>query len=286
MAVHPRSAFGASSSSGHRPQPGEAASAAARFEAPRVDATPDWQARWRELVQGVVRVHTERGERQLLASLAHPKEPTVLAFVNAHAMNSAAQSRKFFEALMSADIVLRDGAGMAILLRLLNQTPGLNLNGTDLIPKILRLYAGRPIALFGTQDPYLCRARERVTNELAPGSTVLTAHGFLETIDYVHLAARHKPDLIVLGMGMPRQEEVACVLRHAVGYRCLIVCGGAIIDFMGGKTSRAPAWMRRTGLEWAYRLALEPRRLFRRYVVGNPVFLARSLALARRTLRP
>jgi hypothetical protein len=243
-----------------------------------------WQSRWRELVQGVVRVHTGRGEQQLLESLAHPQEPQILAFVNAHAMNSAAASKKFFDAIMSADIVLRDGIGMAILLRLLNQPPGLNLNGTDLIPKILRLYAGRQIALFGTQDPYLRRAREKVMNQLAPGSSVLTTHGFLETGDYVHLAATHKPDLIVLGMGMPRQEEVACVLRNAVGYPCLIVCGGAIIDFMGGKTSRAPAWMRKTGLEWAYRLALEPKRLFHRYVVGNPVFLARALSLARATI--
>jgi hypothetical protein len=243
-----------------------------------------WQPRWRELVQGIVRVHTGRGERQLLDTLAHPKEPTVLAFANAHAMNSVVQSKKFFDAIMSADIVLRDGIGMAILLKLLNQSPGLNLNGTDLIPKILRLYAGRQIALFGTQDPYLRRARERVMKHLAPGSPVLTTHGFLETADYVHLAAKHRPDLIVLGMGMPRQEEVACVLRHAVGYPCLIVCGGAIIDFMGGKTARAPAWMRKTGLEWLFRLLLEPRRLFQRYVVGNPVFLARALMLARATI--
>jgi N-acetylglucosaminyldiphosphoundecaprenol N-acetyl-beta-D-mannosaminyltransferase len=244
---------------------------------------PDWQPRWRQLVQGVVRVHTGRGEQQLLETLSHPTEPIVLAFVNAHAMNSVAVSKKFFDALMSADIVLRDGAGMAILLRLLNQAPGLNLNGTDLIPKILKQYAGRSIALFGTQDPYLRSAREKVTNQLAPGSRVVTTHGFLETVDYVKLASQYRPELIVLGMGMPKQEEVACTLRAAVGYPCLIVCGGAIIDFMGGKTVRAPAWIRSTGLEWAYRLAQEPKRLFHRYVIGNPVFLARALTLARRS---
>jgi exopolysaccharide biosynthesis WecB/TagA/CpsF family protein len=245
----------------------------------------DWQLRWRELVQGVVRVHTQHGEQQLLETLANPKEPTVLAFVNAHAMNSAAGSRRFYESLMAADVVLRDGIGMAILLRLLNQSPGLNLNGTDLIPKILKLYAGRSVALFGTQDPYLRKAREKVTTQLAPGSRCVTTHGFLETTDYIKLAIAHRPELIVLGMGMPKQEEVACTLRAAVGYPCLIVCGGAIIDFMGGKTSRAPAWLRSSGMEWAYRLALEPKRLFQRYVVGNPVFLARALTLARSSMR-
>jgi exopolysaccharide biosynthesis WecB/TagA/CpsF family protein len=245
----------------------------------------EWQPRWRELVQGVVRVHTENGEKQLLETLSQPKEPTVLAFINAHAMNSAAVSRRFYESLMSADIVLRDGIGMAILLRLLNQSPGLNLNGTDLIPKILGLYAGRSIALFGTEEPYLRKAREKVVTKLAPGSRCVTTHGFMETTDYIKLASAHRPELIVLGMGMPKQEEVACTLRAAGGYPCLIVCGGAIIDFMGGKTSRAPAWMRKTGLEWAYRLALEPKRLFQRYVMGNPVFLARAFALARSSMR-
>jgi N-acetylglucosaminyldiphosphoundecaprenol N-acetyl-beta-D-mannosaminyltransferase len=247
-------------------------------------AEGEWQARWRELVQGVVRVRTDRGEQQLLDQLAHPTEATVVAFVNAHAMNSAAVSKKFFDALLSADLLLRDGIGMAILLRLLNQTPGLNLNGTDLIPRLMGLYAGRSVALFGTQEPYLRRARQRVMT-LSPGATCITTHGFRETEDYIHLAATHKPELIVLGMGMPRQEEVASMLRAAVGYPCLIVCGGAIIDFMGGRTSRAPSWMRTAGLEWLYRLTLEPRRLFQRYVIGNPLFIARALSLVVASMR-
>jgi N-acetylglucosaminyldiphosphoundecaprenol N-acetyl-beta-D-mannosaminyltransferase len=245
----------------------------------------EWTARWQQLIRGITRVQSGAGEEQLLHSLEKPTEPLVLAFVNAHAMNSAAAEREFFEALMGADLVLRDGIGMAILMRMLNQAPGLNLNGTDLIPKILARYAGRSIALFGTQEPYLSRAREAVQTRLAPASDCIAAHGFLDNEAYLNLAAQHRPSLIVLGMGMPRQEEVAVLLRAALGYPCLIVCGGAIIDFIGNKTSRAPGWMRRTGLEWAYRLALEPKRLFKRYVLGNPLFLARSLWLAVQSLR-
>lgn len=239
-----------------------------------------WQPRWQELVKGIVRVHSVCGQDQLIESLSRPGEPTVLAFVNAHAMNSAAVSQEFFSALMSADLLLRDGAGMAILMRLLNQAPGLNLNGTDLIPKLLSRYAGRTIALFGTQDPYLARAQAAVVSQIAPRSPCVVAHGFLDTAHYVRLAAAHRPSVIVLGMGMPRQEEVAAVLRAALGFPCLIICGGAIVDFLGGKTSRAPGWMRSAGLEWLYRLALEPRRLFRRYVIGNPLFVSRALSLA------
>lgn len=241
---------------------------------------PGWQGDWRELVRTLLRVESPQEKRALLDHLAVPSRPTVLAFVNAHAMNSAAASRPFFDALRSADVVLRDGSGMAILLKLLGVRPGLNLNGTDLIPEIVRRYDGRPIALFGTQDPYLSRACERVADALAPQSRCITADGFLPASEYLARAATHAPALIVLGMGMPRQEQVARELRAALHHPCLIVCGGAIIDFLGDKTPRAPRWLRAVGMEWLYRLGLEPRRLFARYVLGNPLFVLRALRLA------
>lgn len=245
-----------------------------------VDAMPDWRQRWVLLVRKIVRVHTDAEKGQLLDSLIHPAKPFVLAFANAHAMNSLAASKPFFDALCSADMVLRDGSGMASLFKLLGLPPGLNLNGTDLIPQLIRLFDGRTIALFGTENPYLAQGFQVVERELAPRSKCVSEHGFLDVDAYVELAARHQPALIVLGMGMPRQEEVAAVLRAQLTWPCMIVCGGAIIDFLGGRTPRAPQWMRRTGLEWVFRLAMEPRRLFQRYVIGNPLFLTRAMRLA------
>ena len=77
-------------------------------------------------------------------------------------------------------------------------------------------------------------------------------------------------------------------LRDALDLPCLVICGGAIVDFLGGRVRRAPGWLRRLGLEWLWRLAQEPRRLFMRYVVGNPMFLWRSARLSRqmRSVRP
>ncbi|MBA2964529.1 MULTISPECIES: WecB/TagA/CpsF family glycosyltransferase [Ramlibacter] len=245
----------------------------------------DWQTRWYQLVRSMARVHSQEGEEQLCEWLLRPGEPRVLAFVNAHAMNQVAESDPFYQALMSADVVVRDGIGVFLLMRLLNQPAGQNLNGTDLIPKLLQEADGLPIALFGTREPWLRAARQNVRQTLAPNSPCVTANGFLELGDYIHLAAQQRPRVIVLGMGMPRQEEVAIALRAALGYPCLIVCGGAIIDFLGGKVPRAPRWMRRTGLEWAFRLGREPRRLWNRYVHGNPLFLGRALRMATRSLR-
>lgn len=247
---------------------------------PSAESAHDWRGRWSLLLAKIERVQSPAQEQTLLAELSQPRAPTVLAFANAHAMNSMAVSAPFFDAMQSADRVLRDGSGMATLFKLLRMEPGLNLNGTDLIPQLIRAFDGRGIALFGTREPYLEKASQRVREEFAPHSELIHAHGFLDAHAYALLAGEHRPALIVLGMGMPRQEEVAAQLRAVLGFPCLIVCGGAIIDFLGGKTPRAPLWMRKAGVEWVYRLALEPRRLFQRYVVGNPLFLTRALRLA------
>jgi N-acetylglucosaminyldiphosphoundecaprenol N-acetyl-beta-D-mannosaminyltransferase len=241
--------------------------------------------RWYQLVRSMARVNTPRGEDQLLDWLLRPGEARVLAFVNAHAMNLVAESEPFYQSLMSADVVVRDGIGVSMLMQLCNQAPGQNLNGTDLIPKLLARANGLPLALFGTREPWLAQARNVVCQQLAPDSSCVVAHGFLQLQDYIRVAALHRPRVIVLGMGMPKQEEVAVALRAALGSPCLIICGGAIIDFLGGKVPRAPRWIRRAGLEWAFRLGREPRRLWDRYVRGNPVFLKRSLAIAARSLR-
>ena len=85
-------------------------------------------------------------------------------------------------------------------------------------------------------------------------------------------------------MGMPKQEIIAARMRDELTHPVLIVNGGAILDFLGGKVSRAPRFMTNSGTEWLYRLLLEPRRLARRYVIGIPEFFA-HIARARLALR-
>jgi N-acetylglucosaminyldiphosphoundecaprenol N-acetyl-beta-D-mannosaminyltransferase len=239
-----------------------------------------WQQRWLAILNKTQVVTTTHAVDQLLDTLAHPVNCHVLAFVNAHAMNSSAEAVNFYEALISADTVLRDGSGMALLYRLLGREPGLNLNGTDLIPKIISRFNGRPISLYGTTEPFLSTAAQVMSRTLCSGSKIAVSDGFSNPATYVELAAAQQPALIVLGMGMPKQEIVARLLRNNSHSPCLIVCGGAIVDFLGRRTRRAPKLLRILGLEWAFRLMLEPRRLFSRYVLGNPIFVWRSLRLS------
>lgn len=234
-----------------------------------------WQNSWKTVIGKLQVVGDLTQEQRLLEALCQPEAPTVLGFVNAHAMNLVAGHADYCKALSSADVLLRDGAGMAILFRRLGLDPGLNMNGTDFIPKLLVAFKGRRVAFWGTQEPFLSQAVQ--CSEARFGVLPVSVHdGFADVDTYLELARATQPELIVLGMGMPKQEAVAARLM-ARGGPCLIVCGGAILDFLGGKVSRAPLWLRRLGGEWIFRLMREPKRLFMRYVVGNPLFLLRTL---------
>ena len=239
-----------------------------------------WKSRWTSIVEKTRVVRSPDEERALLHALVNGNSPRILGFVNAHAMNVSAANEPFFEAVVSADVLLRDGLGMAMLYRTLEKDPGLNMNGTDFIPKVLAAFRGRRVAFWGTEEPFVGEASERCERQF--GVQVVSAENGFEGVErYLHLARVQKPDLIVLGMGMPRQEHLARELVASAQNAPLIVCGGAVLDFMGGKVSRAPEWMRAVGAEWFYRLCHEPRRLFRRYVLGNPAFVVKLMVLRR-----
>lgn len=234
-----------------------------------------WLRRWQTIVQKLRVVSDSADEQALIEALSRAEAATVLGFVNAHAMNLVTANADYYDALSAADVLLRDGSGMAILFRRLGREPGLNMNGTDLIPKLLAAFKGRRVAFWGTEEPYLSQAVQHSETRFAV-NVVSAHHGFAPVETYLDLARQSQPELVVLGMGMPKQEAVAARLA-ASGEPCLVVCGGAILDFLGGKVTRAPQWMRRLGCEWVFRLASEPKRLFTRYVVGNPMFLLRTL---------
>lgn len=237
-------------------------------------STSRWQDNWQSIVQKI-RVVDDAGEEQaLIASLSRVERATVLGFVNAHAMNLVSGNDEYYRALSAADVLLRDGSGMAILFRRQGIEPGLNMNGTDLIPKLLSAFKGRRVAFWGTEEPWLGHAVQHSKQRFAV-DVVSAHHGFDPLQSYLDLARQTRPELVVLGMGMPKQEALAALLAGS-GEPCLVVCGGAILDFMGGKVSRAPQWMRRLGCEWVFRMLSEPKRLFTRYVVGNPLFLLRT----------
>ena len=235
-----------------------------------------------ELHRRISCIDDEAAHDDLLLALRHPTRPYVVSFVNAHAANLVWRSPALCESFLRSDLLLRDGIGVQLGLMAFGRSTGLNMNGTDFIPEIAGAYAGRRAALFGTCSPWLDRACEKL--EAAGVTVVASHHGFSPTQTYVDLAVMAEPDLIILAMGMPKQELIAGRLRDQLRHPVLIINGGAILDFLGERVSRAPRLMRGSGTEWLYRLLMEPRRLARRYVVGIPEFFA-HIARSRMMLR-
>ena len=206
------------------------------------------------------------------------KGGSILSFLNAHAFNLAAHDPEFRAALLSSHFLFRDGVGLKIAARLFQVDPGANLNGTDLIPALLPQLKGKKIALFGSPAGVVPNVAQDWSKKF--GLTIVDqADGFQGDAYYLQSVARSTPDVVILGMGMPKQEKLAVALSQQKDPPALIINGGAIFDFAAHIVPRAPKWMRSFGLEWAYRLSREPARLFRRYVLGNPAFLCRVVIL-------
>ena len=222
-------------------------------------------------------LHSEAEATHVLERLETVDCPTVLSFVNAQSINVARCNPQLLSSLLASSVLLRDGVGVSILLRLFGIAPGWNTNGTDFIPKLLERFKGRRVALIGTTEPYTSRA---AAHAASCGCKVsLISSGFCSPEFYVRAVRTARPELVILGMGTPKQEEVAELLAHKADCPMLVVNGGAILDRWAGRWRRAPVILRRVGAEWAFRLAQEPRRLSHRYLVGNLSFVGWALMI-------
>jgi len=216
----------------------------------------------------------------LLGRLIRDRHFTKVSFLNAHSANIAFGNDELAHAFADF-LILPDGIGVDIASKILHGASfPANLNGTDFVPAFLvATHMPLKVALLGASSDNL-EAAARKFSQIAPQHEFIVANdGFFRKEDEPRILSelkRIRPDVLLVAMGVPRQElwingnitEEHCTLPIAVG---------ALFDFMSGAIPRAPLWMRRTRLEWVFRLMLEPARLFDRYVVGNPLFLSRVL---------
>lgn len=222
-----------------------------------------------------------------MADIVKSGTPQVVAFCNAHTVNVARKDPGFSRAMNDA-LVLNDGAGIDIASKLLygRKFPA-NLNGTDLVPLFLQQFRTKlRVYLIGSAPGIAARAGQML-RRINPHLQIVGAdHGFFGPQDEGVLKDRIRladPDLVLVGMGQPQQELWAGRNVKALGTP--IICVGGLIDFLAEAAVRAPEWVRAARLEWTYRLYLEPRRLARRYLIGNITFLAQVANDARRGVR-
>jgi len=212
-----------------------------------------------------------------------------IAFLNAHSANIAWEDGSFRD-ILRGFTVLADGIGVDIAARRLHgRRFAANLNGTDFVPALLQAIE-RPlrVAVLGARRESGEKAVERLA-ALAPQHEFLyLGDGYFTKDSEQTVVARIgtlKPDILLVAMGVPMQEK--WMARHLAEAPCTVAIGvGALLDFLSGTATRAPLWMRRARVEWLYRLLREPRRLARRYLVGNPLFLRRVLRESARSRRP
>lgn len=206
-------------------------------------------------------------------------------FFNAHGVNVAHSDPEYREILRNATHVFPDGIGVRIAGILCGKRLRPDLNPTDLYPTLCNALQGTGIRMFllGCEPGIAEKARASAQSEYPGLSICGVHHGYLagEEEQRVITAIRDAgTDVLLVGMGVPKQEK--WVARNLEATNAKVALGiGALFEYHAGKARRAPRWMRRLGLEWLGRLIPgrgQPRRLWRRYLLGNLKFLWLALA--------
>ena len=241
--------------------------------APVVGEAPPTRLFGLDLVNG-----TRTGVACALADAAELGHRLTVQFINAHCVNVLEQDASYRAALQAADYLLPDGSGLTIAARLAGVDLGENLNGTDLFPEVCREAAARGVSVFLLGGaPGVASVAASAMRRLYPDLRIAgTRHGFWQEYEESALIAELNASgagILLVGMGVPRQEKWIAARRHRLSASVVMGVGG-LFDYYSGAIPRAPRLLRATGMEWVWRLAQEPKRLFARYILGNPVFLA------------
>lgn len=218
--------------------------------------------------------------------LASPVRGNVLlCLVNPNLLNIAATDALAERAVRAADLYIVDGVGCRLASRMRGVPMRTRFTGTDLFPRLFDdLDQPLKVFLYGASE----RSNEAAAKALGARHPMVRivgrVNGYVDPVTEALPKIRESgPDLLMLGLGQPLQEIFMAEHRHELNVKIAATCGG-MFDFFAGVKPRAPRVFRLIGLEWLFRLAIEPRRLFRRYVLGNPAFMIRSLAWLRRDL--
>jgi N-acetylglucosaminyldiphosphoundecaprenol N-acetyl-beta-D-mannosaminyltransferase len=200
--------------------------------------------------------------------------------VNANAFNVSQKDPEFYQALLKSDILLPDGVGALIAGRFLSGLKLKKISGYDLfIYEMAQLnQSGGRCFFLGSSENVLNLIRLRAGSEYQnvkigsyspPYKPVFSNE---ENKSMLVAINSFSPDVLFVGMTAPKQEKWAAEHFDEINAKH-ICCIGAVFDFYAGRIKRAPQWMIRFGLEWFYRLIKEPKRMWRRYIVGNSQFL-------------
>jgi exopolysaccharide biosynthesis WecB/TagA/CpsF family protein len=232
---------------------------------------------WRDILGISVAVMSMEEALALLESRIAAGAFMPLAFLNANNANIANKNAELKSAFAKF-LVVADGVGVDMAsLALHGRMFPANLNGTDLVPRLLRRIQ-RPlkVALIGARRDVADCARDAFQTMCPQHTVSVISDGYFSAADEPRILRQleaERPDVLLVAMGVPRQE--LWIAKNLSAKHCTApIAVGALFDIFTGTVPRAPGWMLALRIEWLYRLWREPKRLWRRYIIGNPVFLA------------
>jgi exopolysaccharide biosynthesis WecB/TagA/CpsF family protein len=256
------------------------------------DSALKWSRRFDVFGVQVSAITYDAAEREILEA-AKRNVPAVVSHHDVRALVDASREAHLREVANSFQIIAPDGQPIRWALNLLYGT-GLRdpITGTDLMRRLCERAAqeGVSIYLYGS-TPDVIASLQAALSEQYPGLRLAGAESppFRtlspeEDRDTVQRINQSGAGIVFVALGYPKQDRFAYEHRHSI--QAVQICVGAAFDFLSGRKTRAPRWMQRWGLEWSYRLVKEPRRLWRRYLVANTVFLTKFASAAIRRYLP
>ncbi len=215
--------------------------------------------------------------------LARKPGSHLVCYVNTDCVNQAVFDRRYRAILQAADLVYADGTGVVWASRLTDRPLPERITLGDALPDLCRVAAMRGLRLFflGGRPGAAHRAADSLQGQV-PGLQIVGAeHGFFTPEEEAAVIAainQASPDILLVGMGVPKQEK--WLWQHRDQLRVPVLWGvGAVFEYFAGDAPRAPVWLRRLGFEGAFRLLIGPPRLWKRYLLGNAFFVLRVAAL-------
>lgn len=210
-------------------------------------------------------------------SLIADGEPHYMIVVNAAKVVAASRNERLWRVIVNADLVTADGMSVVWASRLLRQPVKGRVTGIDLFERLVAHAALRGFSVYflGASEESVQGVVARFTKEHAGLRVAGYRNGYFEELEserVVEEIKQSRADLLFVAMGSPAQEFWIADNLKRTGVRFALGVGGSF-DHLSGLARRAPRWMQRAGLEWLYRLLREPRRLWRRYLVGNSLFI-------------
>jgi len=207
----------------------------------------------------------------------HERKPKTVFYANSYAITLAEDDPMFAAAMAKADVIFCDGFGVYVASRVLRKAVPERFAWPDWLDDLCEACCAKGASMFflGARKGVAADAARKL-EDAVPGLRVHSHHGHFpkdddSSRDVIHRVNESGASVLLVGFGMPLQE--IWITQHRAELRPLVVFSvGALFDYVAGTVVRGPRWLTQHGFEWLTRLVIEPRRLWRRYLLGLPEF--------------